>query len=368
MAKLHFNGNDSQSIGVELELGIVDCQSFQLTSGSNQILERLGGDSAPHFKHELVQSCVEVISGVCSTVGGIRDDLAPKISQLNHAAGESGMRVWWGGTHPFSLWQDQETTQNDRYLMLVELLQQMAHRLVTFGMHVHIGVDSGDKAVMICDRIMQHLPMLLSLSSSSPFWQNQDTGLSSYRSKLMEGLPTAGLPSLMRNWSEYVWLVNHMIDTGFINTIREIWWDVRPHHNFGTVEVRMCDMPGSLDHALALAALVQCIVKALNDEIDEGTYQFDCHPMMVRQNKWRAARFGLDASLVNAEDYRVNPVRDTVRDLLDQLKGISQDLGCSAELEVVYEIIDGPSWATRQRELLEATGDPAEMVRRLCEK
>ena len=120
----------------------------------------------------------------------------------------------------------------------------------------------------------------------------------------MEGLPTAGLPTLMRNWSEYVWLVNHMIDTGFINTIREIWWDVRPHHNFGTVEVRVCDMPGNLHDTLALAALMQCLVKALSDEIDNGTYQHDSHPMMVQQNKWRAARFGNQAKLVDTNTYR----------------------------------------------------------------
>jgi carboxylate-amine ligase len=130
-------------------------------------------------------------------------------------------------------------------------------------MHVHVGVESGDKAVMICDRIMRHLPTLLALSVSSPFWEGRRTGLHSNRSKVMDGLPTAGLPTVMRNWSEYVWLVNHMIDTGFINTIREIWWDVRPHHNFGTVEVRVCDMPGNLGDTLAIAALVQCLVKAL---------------------------------------------------------------------------------------------------------
>ena len=170
----------------------------------------------------------------------------------------------------------------------------------------------------------------------------------------------------MRNWSEYVWLVNHMIETEFINTIREIWWDVRPHHNFGTVEVRMCDMPGSLDDAMALAALVQCLVQRLNDQIDEGTYQFDCHPMMVRQNKWRAARYGLDASLVDARDYKVVPVRDRVEQLIQRLHGISQDLGCESELLAVRDILGGGGWAKRQREIYERTGKRTEIVRQLC--
>ncbi|GAB5401908.1 MAG: glutamate--cysteine ligase [Aureliella sp.] len=368
MAKLSFNGNDSHSIGVELELGIVDAQSLELTSSSNAILNHLSKstDDVSCFKHELVQSCVEVISGVCTDLSGIRSDLDGKLRLLQSAAENSGARLWWGGTHPFSLWENQLTTDDPRYANLVKLLQQMARRLVTFGMHVHVGVESGDKAVMICDRIMQYLPTLLALSASSPFWQNQDTGLESYRSKLMEGLPTAGLPSLMRNWSEYVWLVNHMIDTGFINSIREIWWDVRPHHNFGTVEVRMCDMPGSIEHVYGLAALIQCLVKHLSDDIDEGAYQFDCHPMMVRQNKWRAARYGIDARLVNAQDYKAVPVRESVGQLVDQLRGVSQDLRCEDELLSVKEIIAGPSWATRQREILQQSGNPQSIVDTLC--
>ena len=177
-----------------------------------------------------------------------------RLTIVEAACDALGLRLWWGATHPFSSWQDQRITPDGRYLQLVNLLQEMARRLVTFGLHVHVGVDSGDKAVMICDRIMRHLPTLLALSVSSPFWEGRKTGLHSHRSKVMEGLPTAGLPTQMRNWSEYVWLVNHMIDTGFINTVREIWWDVRPHHGFGTVEVRVCDMPATLTDTLGTRA------------------------------------------------------------------------------------------------------------------
>ena len=161
-------------------------------------------------------------------------------------AGRQGVRLFWSGTHPFSPWQAQEVTPLDRYRDLIELLQETARRIITFGLHVHVAVDSGDKAIMICDRILQHLPTLLALSANSPFWQGRNTGLHSQRSKIMETLPTAGLPPMMRNWSEYAWLLNNLVDTGFIKTIRELWWDVRPHHNFGTVEVRICDMPPTL--------------------------------------------------------------------------------------------------------------------------
>src|SRR6056297_1791141 len=368
MAKLDFTSNETHTIGVELELGVIDGETQQLTSGSDALLEQIPEEARGEFKHELIQSCVEIISGVNRQVSETRSDLAAKLRLLESAADSTGLRLWWGGTHPFSLWEDQRVTENERYLNLVDMLQEMARRLVTFGLHVHVGVDSGDKAVMICDRIMQHLPTLLALSTSSPYWQNRDTGLESYRSKLMEGLPTAGLPTLMRNWSEYVWLVNHMEETGFINSIREIWWDVRPHHNFGTVEVRVCDMPGSLDQVCGLTALIQCLVKSLNDEIDEGTYQFDCHPMMVRQNKWRAARFGLSASLVNAVDYRVQSVTEIAEGLVDRLTGVAEDLGCEPELQFVRELAHGESCASRQRQVFQATGDVPEMIRRLNQR
>jgi carboxylate-amine ligase len=365
MAKLQFHSNATPTVGVELELGIVDANTHQLVSGCSDILQRLPSELDSVVKHELMQCCVEVISGVCASVPDARADLAEKLRHVEQAADAEGMRLWWGATHPFGLWEAQQVTDTERYHDLVQLLQELARRMITFGLHVHVGVDTGDKAIMICDRIMQHLPTLLALSASSPYWQNRDTGLQSHRSKLMEGLPTAGLPTLMRNWSEYVWLVNHMVETGFINTIREIWWDVRPHHNFGTVEVRVCDMPGNLDHVCGLTALIQSLVKKLSDEIDEGTYQFDCHPMMVRQNKWRAARFGNSARLVHARHYRVQPVTEIVGDLVDHLRDVAVDLGCESELLFVNEIARGDGWSQRQRGIMDLTKDPSNIVRQL---
>ena len=365
MSKLHFNSNERPTIGVELELGLVDAETMELSSSVSQILDRIPESSADAIKPELMQCCVEVISGVCDTVADAEADLRQKVSMVERIADQLGLRLFWGATHPFSLWKDQQVTPNERYYGLVNLLQEMARRLVTFGLHVHVGVDSGDKAVMICDRIMQHLPTLLALSCSSPFWEQRDTGLHSHRSKIMEGLPTAGLPTLMRNWSEYVWLVNHMVDTGFINTIREIWWDVRPHHNFGTVEVRVCDMPGNLDSVLAITALIQCLVKALSDEIDEGQYQHDCHPMMVRQNKWRAGRFGNRAKLVNSYTYEVQSVGEIAKSLVRILQPTAEELDCWDYLQRVSHLAEAPGWAGRQREIFKRTNDRAAIVREL---
>jgi carboxylate-amine ligase len=334
-----------------------------LRSANRQILERVRPEFKGTIKQELMQCYVELNSSVCQTVAESRIDLQTKLAELKNIASELGVRLLWSATHPFSSWKDQEVSDDPRYRGLVNLLQDTARQLITFGMHVHVGVDSGDKAIMICDRIMNYLPVLLAASSNSPFWEGRVTGLQSWRSKVMDSLPTAGLPPVMRNWSEYVWLVNHLVETGYIETIREIWWDVRPHHNFGTVEVRICDIPGSLNDTLALAALVQCLVTHLSEEIERGTYQHDFHPIMVRQNKWRAARFGLDARLVNSITHEAMPARQIIRELVAELQPIAERLQCREELREMLRIANEPTWARRQLDLMHKYGSQVSVVR-----
>ena len=299
MSRLKFTPNLQPSLGVEVELALVDAQTMALSSAAPELLARLPEATRKGVKPEIMRSYVELNTDVCRTVADAEADLRGKLNVLEPIADDLGLRLFWSATHPFSTWEEQQVTDNARYQGLIDLLQDTARQMVTFGLHVHVGVDSGDKAVMICDRMLRHLPTLLAASCNSPFWDGRATGLHSWRSRVIEGLPTAGLPPLMRNWSEYTWLINHLIETGYIETIREIWWDMRPHHNFGTVEVRVCDVPGSLEDVLTLTALIQCLVKHLSDEIDEGTYQHDSHPMIIRQNKWRAGRYGLEAQLVD---------------------------------------------------------------------
>ncbi len=365
MEKLEFRSNDKPTVGIEIELGLVDQESMALSSSIQSLLDALPDEMSASYKPELMQCYIEVNTDVCDTIGQAETDLQQKLITLESAADQVGVGLWWGATHPFSSWRDQVVTPTERYMNLIDLLQDMARQLVTFGLHVHVGVDSGDKAVMICDRIMQHLPTLLALSSSSPFWDGRATGLQSHRSKIMESLPTAGLPSLMRNWSEYAWLVNQMVDTGFINSIREIWWDVRPHHNFGTVEVRVCDMPGNLQDALGLAAYIQCLVKTLSDIIDQGAYQHDCHPMMVRQNKWRATRYGTHAKLVNSYSYETQSVSLVVNEVVERLMPAAEELDCVRFLEHARVMASSPTWADKQLDILKKTGDPTEVVRQL---
>ncbi len=363
MQRIEFKASKTPSLGVEIELALVDRESGALRSASQALLDALPDLTRGAIKPELMQCYIELNTDVCQSVGQAIDQLRDNLRILRRVADPMGVDLLWSSTHPFSSWQTQKVTENDRYRGLVSLLQDTARQLVTFGLHVHVGVDSGDKAVMICDRMLRYLPMLLAASCNSPFWEARDTGLHSWRTRVMEGLPTAGLPPFMRNWSEYVWLINHLVETGFIQSIREIWWDIRPHHNFGTVEVRICDMPGTLSDCGGWVAMIHCLVKKLSDEIDRGTYQHDCHPMMVRQNKWRAARYGIDAELVDSTTHRLVPARDSIRTLATELMPVAAGLGCEKELRHVLDINDQPTWAHRQREQMARSGSAPELVR-----
>ena len=367
MEKINFNSNATPSVGVEIELALVDMETMALTSAINDILGKLPPEYEGKIKPELMQCYLEINSETCSNINEIEADLKAKTLAVQKVTDDLGVGLYWTGTHPFSLWKDQTPTPDKRYAKLLDLLQDLGRQLVTFGLHVHVGVDSGDKCVMICDRIQKHLPVLLALSCNSPWWENRITGLKSHRSKVMEMLPTAGLPTLMSNWSEYVWLVNHLIDTGFINSIREIWWDVRPHYNFGTIEIRICDIPGSFEDAMALSSLVHCLVVGLSDQIDYGTYQHDGHPMMIRQNKWRAARYGLDAKIVDPITHEWKTAREHVKSLTSLLQPISKRLDCANWLEKAEQMADRPSWATRQLTSFQETRDLPETVRQMVQ-
>ncbi len=367
MPALTFTRNERPTIGVELELQLVDADTLELSPSIEQVLGNLPEPLAAQVKPELMQSYLEINSCVCDTVEDVRQDLSAILKPLEQVTDSLGLRLYWAGTHPFSSWRRQRITVNERYYQLVDLMQDVARRLVTFGLHVHVGVESGDKAVMVCDRMLRHLPLLLALSANSPFWEARPTGLHSNRSKIMEMLPTAGLPHQMRNWSEYVWLVSHLQDTGFINTIREIWWDIRPHHNFGTVEIRICDIPPNLDQVLSIAALVQCLVVAISKEIDEGTFQSEYHPMIIQQNKWRATRYGAQAQLVNSDDYKQYSVQETTNHLVERLMPTAESLRCTKELESARHLPSNTG-AEQQIRLYEQTYSRHQVVRRMLEQ
>ena len=360
-----FHSNEHFTIGVEIELGLVDGDTLELAHSIDRVLERVPERWKASFKPEFMQSFCEINTGICRTVKDVESDLAEKLDWANATAQEMGLHFAWCGSHPFSQWVDQKISPGDRYAWLMDTMQYVARRMTVFGLHVHIGVNSGDKAIQMCDRLLRHLPTLLALSANSPLWGGLDTGLDSYRSKIMEALPTAGMPQPMRNWSEYVWLINHLVSTGFIRSIREIWWDVRPHPQFGTVEVRVMDQPMNMKHLLGLVAITQSLVAGISEDIDRGAYQFDCHPMIAKQNKWHAVRYGMSANFVDSDTMLAIPAEQAARRLVERCTPFAERLGCREELRHVDDIIVNGNGASRQRRVLRETGDIREVVRHL---
>ena len=361
-----FHGNGWPTLGVEVELQLVDAESLALRSAIAEVLAEVPPELHDSVKPEFMQCYVEINTGVCRTVDEVEADLSQKIRLVEHAADRHGVRLFWAATHPFSRWRDQEITPNERYYRLADWLQETVVRPVTFGLHVHVGVDSGDKAIQVAHRIQRHLPVLLAMSANSPFWQGRATGHHAHRIEVLEGFPTGGLMPALGSWGEYLELVGQMTEAGFIDSHRELWWDVRPNAENGTIEIRICDMPADLPDLLGLTAMIQCLVRSLSDEIDRGTTVPEPHPLMIRQNRWRACRFGLGAELVNPNTMESLSARRAADELIRRLDTVSGFLGCRRHLDHALDMTTRPTGSQRQLALSDEVGDLAEVVRRLA--
>jgi carboxylate-amine ligase len=350
--EIPFRSSERSSLGVEWELQLVDRGTRELSPGANEILEQLrpeGAEEHPKAKHELLQSTVEIITGVCTTVAEAKADLAGTLAEVVAAADERNLALMCAGTHPFTDWQTQLISPKERYLQLVERMQWMARRMQIFGVHVHVGVRAPEKAIPIVNALCQYIPHFLALSSSSPFWVGCDTGLASSRTKIFEGMPTAGLPYQLADWAEFEEYMETLISTGSIDSVREVWWDVRPHPDFGTVELRICDGLPTLDEVGAVAALAQCLVEQFDTQLDRGYTLPTPASWVLRENKWRASRYGLDADIVVDEKGTVRPVRQAIIDLVEELRPTAKRLGCEAELADVLRVLEVGASYQRQR-------------------
>ena len=361
--KIAFAGSPDPTVGVELELQIVDPDTMNLVAGAPGIIERSADPT--HVKAELIESTIEVCSDVCADIAEVRRDLTARVARLHEVADELGYVIACAGTHPFSRWGEQTITPSARYHRLVERCQWPARRLMIFGLHVHVGVESGEKAIALFNSLTTYLPHLLSLSASSPFFNRTDTGLASCRTKIFEGLPTAGLPYRMSNWAEFQRLMTTLINARAIESIQEIWWDIRPHPRFGTVEVRVCDGLPTLDEAITVTALIQALLVWLGDQYDEGMYLPVHRHWIVQENKWRAARWAIDADLIVDDEGRLERLEENFASLIETLMPVAKRLGSADELrriETMFRL--GPSYR-RQRRIYQETGDHREVMRAL---
>jgi carboxylate-amine ligase len=355
--QIPFESSARSSLGVEWELQLVDRETRQLRSGSNEILAELSPDGEhPKAKHELLQSCVEVITGVCSTVEEATADLAATVEEVRGAADARGLGLMCSGTHPTTDWGTQEISPSERYQKLVDDMQWLARQLQIFGVHVHVGVRSPDKVIPIVNALTAYVPHLLAVSASSPYWIGTDTGLASARSKVFEQLPTAGLPYQLSGWPQFESYMETLISTHTIASIKEVWWDIRPHPVYGTVEMRVCDGLPTLHEVGMVAAISQCLVDTFDREIDRGYTLPVPKGWVVRENKWRAARHGLDAEIIVGEEDRTVPVREALAELVQELGPAAARLGCEEELGRVLGVLETGASYQRQRAAAAAAG------------
>lgn len=351
--QIDFTPSDGCSLGIEWELELVDAETRELRAGATDILSVLGTDH-PKAKYELFESCVEVITGVCRTVPEALEDLAGTVAEVRAVADTLGLRLMCSGTHPTTDWATQRISPNPRYAALVEATQWLGRQLQIFGVHVHVGVRGPDKAIPIVNALSAYIPHFLALSASSPYWIGTDTGLASSRSKVFEALPTAGLPYQLSGWDEFEAFMETLIESGTIESIKEVWWDIRPHPTYGTVEMRVCDGLPTLAEVGMVAALTQCLVERLDTQLDRGYTLPVPSSWTVRENKWRAARYGLDAVMIVDEHGATAPLRAELEALVAELMPVAERLGCAESLGFVETVLSRGASYQRQRAVASA--------------
>ncbi len=359
----NFSG-PSYTIGIEEELMIVDGETYELVNAIEDLL-----NDAPEgdIKPELMESVLEIATSPCADIAAADKELRGLRDSVCALAARHGLTLGSAGTHPFALWEEQRIAARARYRELVSALRFVARQELIFGLHVHVGVDDPDKAIHISDGIRVHLPVLLALSANSPFWRGDLTGMASSRMPVFRQFPRVGIPPSYGDWESYEREIEFMVQSGVIGDYTYLWYDVRPHPKLGTVEIRACDAQTRVEHTIGLAALIQAMVKELAEHFDEGK-QLSAYPwQMLDENRWLAARHGLDGELVDLPSSDRVSTRTLAYRLLDRLREHAEDLGSVDALEGVRDILAGGNGAHRQRVVYEANHDIREVTAALVE-
>jgi carboxylate-amine ligase len=361
-----WNASRGPTLGIEWELQLIDARSRLLRQDADEVLATLPGlDPAgehPQIRHELMQSTVEIVTGVCSTVSEARADLGKTIGELQRTVESRGILLACAGTHPVSNWRDAKMSPIQRYAELVDQMQWLARRIQTFGVHVHVGLRDGAKAIPIVNALAAYLPHFLALTASSPFWNGQDTGLASTRAIIFGDLPTAGPPHRLSDWNEFEDYMDTLLRAKTIRSIKEVWWDIRPHPDLGTVEIRMFDGLPTAREVGMVAALSQSLVQLFDAQLDRGYQLPSPSSWVVRDNKWRATRYGLDATVITDESGTTAPLRDELYELIRELEPVAGRLGCLDELKVASEVLEYGASYERQRAVLAHDGEMTGVV------
>lgn len=359
----HFDG-PNYTIGIEEELMILDAETLELANAIEGMLE----DSASEqIKPELMESVLEIATLPHPDTVSAGEELRALRRQVRQTAASRGLAIGSSGTHPFAMWEQQRIVGRTRYRDLISDLRFVARQEIIFGQHVHVGLDDREKAIHVANGMRIHLPVLLALSANSPFWRADATGLASTRTPIFRAFPRNGIPPTYRDWDDYAAHIDFMVRSRVIEDYTYLWYDVRPHPMLGTVEVRVMDAQTRIEHTLGFAALIQAMVKELAEHFEAGK-QLSRYPhQMIDENKWLAARHGLDGELVDLPRTERVPTRALARRLLDRLREHAQDLGSARELEGIEDLLARGNGAARQRVVYEANHDLREVVAEIVE-
>ena len=354
--RIDFAPSPRTTIGVEWEFALVDAKTRDLSNEATAVIAEIGGN--PRVHKELLRNTVEVVSGICDCTTQAMEDLRETLLPARRIVRDRGMELFCAGTHPFARWSAQKLTDAPRYAELITRTQWWGRQMLIWGVHVHVGIASANKVMPIMTSLLKYYPHLLALSASSPWWGGEDTGYASNRAMMFQQLPTAGLPFHFQRWAEFEGFVYDQKKTGIIDHMDEIRWDIRPSPHLGTLEVRVCDGVSNLRELGALVALTHCLVVDLDRRLDAGETLPTMPPWHVQENKWRAARYGLDAVIILDADSNERLVTDDLADLLNRLEPIAKSLHCVDELRAVDDIWrQGASYQRQRRVAEEHDGD-----------
>jgi glutamate---cysteine ligase / carboxylate-amine ligase len=364
-----FGQGDPFTLGVEEEYMLLDPETFDLVQHIDTVLGQVREEFVARIAPELMESVLEISTPVCHNAADVDAELRKLRSYVTDLGRKEGLRVGSAGTHPFSLFERQRITARDRYRALVDQLQYVARRELIFGMHVHVAVDGPEKAIKMLNALLVHLGDLLALTASSPFWRGELTGLASTRQMVFAAFPRSGVPPRFADYGEYAAVVGQLEKTGCIADYTHIWWDIRPHPKWGTVEVRVMDAVTRVEDAVAVAAYIQALVKYYSDAYDAGQETPSFHRMLVTENKWLAGRYGLEAPVMDLITGRRNrvPVAQLIRRTLREIEPHARELGSERELEGIRAILAKGNGADRQRRVFNANRDVVEVVREIAD-
>ena len=340
--QIKFNGSPSPTLGVELELFTLNSDSLALTNGAPKILNHFQDNF--FFKEELLQCIIEITTDVCNDINGIYNDLRPKLDMAIEYSNKNNIELLAMPIHPFSRVSEQSVTNNDRYLSFLDRMQWPLRRLLITGIHVHVGIESGEMAIAVVNGMKRYIPYLIALSANSPYFEGEETGLASTRTKIFEGLPNTGIPTDLTNYSEFQKFMRTLIGANSISSIREIWWDIRPHPGYGTVEIRVCDSISNLNHIKDLTALIQALVVGLTNHYNNGTQLPYLDSWIIYENKWRATRYGMDAKLITNSDGKQISIKEVIKSTIKALEPEINKLNIGASMDRIVRRINKGSY------------------------